>query len=85
MICGSDGEKKNEDLLIKNQLLKNNYPANFIKKCYNKINHSRGDKIDRNENIRYVKVPYIQGSSERLARLLRPMNISLLLYFTLTL
>ena len=78
-ICGSDEEKKNEDLLIKKQLLENNYPASFIRKCYNKINHSRGDKIDKDGNVKYVKVPYIQGKSERLARLLRPLNISLAL------
>ena len=69
-------KKKNEDNVIKNQLLKNNYPASFINKCYNLVNNSTEETKEKGES-RYVKVPYIKGTSERLNRILKPVGITL--------
>ena len=56
--------------------MRNNYPASSIKKCHNLVNN-RTEESKEKENIRYVKVPYIKGTSERLNRILRPVGISL--------
>ena len=76
IICDSTTEKEKEDLFIKSQLKKNNYPTSFIKDCYNKIN-SDIYKTKEKDNFKYIKVPYIKGTTERINRLLKPFKISL--------
>ena len=78
VICDSTEEKKKEDKLIYSQLKENDYPNQFIKQCYDKVNQNPSSSItEKQENIRYVKAPYIRGASERISRMLKPFDVKL--------
>lgn len=74
-ICDSKEEKKKEDEFIWKQLKENNYPNQLIRQCHSKINNN--EVQNNEEEIRYVKTPYIHGASERISRILKPYGVKL--------
>ena len=59
--------------------MKNNYPRNFINKVLTKIRdrqHVNKSNEQPEQSKRMVTVPYINGTSELTAGLLRPFNIN---------
>ena len=59
---------------VKNTLQKNGYPSAFINSATENSNSTSQNQQDR---VKYVGAPYIKGSSERVARILKPYNIQL--------
>ena len=85
LICEDTKEKEIEDKYIREQLENNNYPRSLINKCYRKINNPSGAADSRDENVKFVKVPYIRGATERIDRMLKPYKIKLAMKPTNTL
>ena len=59
--------------------MKNSYPRNFINKVLTKIRNkqriNKSNEQPTEQSKRMVTLPYINGTSEMTARLLRPFNI----------
>ena len=69
--------KFQEDQLIRKTLIDNGYPSRVINHCYRNVNFpSSQSPQNRENNIKYVKTPYIKGATERITRLLKPFSIS---------
>ena len=70
-------DKEDEDKFIFSQLKKNGYPYNFIRKCFLKVNNEETSDVQRPTESKYISMPYIQGATEKIARILKPFNIFL--------
>ena len=59
--------------------MKNSYPRNFINKVLTKIRNkqriNKSNEQPTEQSKRMVTLPYINGTSEMTARILRPFNI----------
>jgi hypothetical protein len=54
--------------------MKNNYPRNFVNKILTKIRYKQQSNTS-DEQPEQSTLPYMNGTSEMTARLLRPFNI----------
>jgi hypothetical protein len=79
-IC-DDEFKMEENKMIEEALQMNNYPRPLINKVKRKLERPNRDPAnDQEQNDRprrYVSAPYMQGISEKTAKILRPYNIQL--------
>ncbi|CAN7978019.1 unnamed protein product, partial [Ixodes persulcatus] len=73
-VCSTKKSLKMEVDIIKRDLRKNNYPTRFVNKIYKQLRHPPTSK-NKNTSSRMC-VPYLHGTSEVLARVLRPYGIA---------
>jgi predicted GIY-YIG superfamily endonuclease len=73
IICNDQNFIKEKDM-IKNVLIKNNYPSNFIDKCFQ---HFEQPNLRQNNDrpITNLFIPYIPGMSDKLKRIGKRFNI----------
>ena len=72
-ICDSN-TKAIEDTFVRDTLKRNGYPSSTINQCFRKINDSCPLNI-RDENLKFVKTPYIKGATEKISRMMKPFSI----------
>ena len=79
MIC-DDEFRDEEHSNIREALTLNGYPSRVINKVKHKVAASRPPDLNLNGNerpIKFVSAPYIRGTSEKIARVLRQFNVQL--------
>ena len=77
--CNTEQAKQTERRYLYSTFMKNSYPRNFINKVLTKIRNkqriNKSNEQPTEQSKRMVTLPYINGTSEMTARLLRPFNI----------
>ena len=73
-VCSDESNKIAELNLIKNQLINNGYPRKLIEKCETEVTMPSSR---RQEETNRIIVPYIKGVSERVGKLLKKYDTSL--------
>ena len=69
--------KKTELNRINTDFLKNGYSKQLINNVRHKVTRPKPSGAASNERLKYVKVPYIRGVSERFSKILLPFGIKL--------
>ena len=68
--------KESEVEKVKQALALNSYGNNLIETCRQAaVNRPHDNDREPQAPVRYVSVPYIKGTSEKVARILQPRNI----------
>ena len=79
--CNTDHAKTEERKYLYSTFTKNNYPVPFINKVPTRYNNKPTTSDEHNKPTTEIRVkvslPYINGTSEMTARLLRPFNIDI--------
>ena len=77
--CNTEQAKQTERKYLYSTFMKNSYPRNFINKVLTKIRNkqriNKSNEQPTEQSKRMVTLPYINGTSEMTARLLRPFNM----------
>uniref|UniRef100_A0A147BN03 Putative tick transposon n=1 Tax=Ixodes ricinus TaxID=34613 RepID=A0A147BN03_IXORI len=76
VVCTSEETLRKEIETIKQDLRKNGYPARFVKSILKKLRRTSSTQDAAPPPPTRVCVPYIKGTSEVLARVLRPYGIA---------
>lgn len=74
--------RKDQIAKIQETMKRNGYPETFTKKIiqqqvHRAYNQRQTDTKREEENVKYVGIPYIQGTTEKLAKLLRPYKLKI--------
>ena len=68
-------QRVEEESIIFQALLKNGYPTNFIKRCQKRSTSKPKPPIASDQKKPRITIPYIQGQSESIRRILSPLVI----------
>ena len=63
-----------EESIIFQALLKNGYPSNFIKRCQKQLTSKPKPPITSEQKTTRIPIPYVQGQSESIKRVLSPLR-----------